>query len=193
MPVAAISEDELAATITEVIENARKREETYLPRGVLLSPEQKHYVRGFFPDRLLDAVKVLELEDERVPNPPYQERARKRGYRLMLDFAHMAEITHPRLIIFQEQMTPRQLFHALVHVLQYEVLGRERYLELYVRAFVQTGSYTSVPMEMQAFNMDERFTEDPDKVFSVEAEVRAWATAGKYLLPAPDHTRSAQN
>ena len=184
MPVAVISEDELAATVQEVIENARKREETYLRRGIHLSPAEKHHVRGFFPDRLLDAVKVLELEDERVSNPPFQERARRRGYRLMLDFAHMAEITHPRLIIFQEKMTPRLLFHALVHVLQYEVLGRERYLELYVRAFVQTGSYTSVPMEMQAFNMDERFTEDPDKSFDVEAEVRAWAATGKYLMAA---------
>lgn len=193
MPVAAISEDELAATITEVIVNARKREETYLPRGVGLSSEQREHVRGFFPDLLLDAVKVLELEDERVPNPPFQERARRRGYRLMLDFAHMAEITHPRLIIFQEKMTPRLLFHALVHVMQYEVLGRERYLELYVRAFVHTGSYTSVPMEMQAFNLDERFTEDPNKTFSVEAEVRAWAMAGKYLRSAREQDYGAQD
>jgi hypothetical protein len=190
MPVAVINENEVASTIQEVIENARKREETYLPRGISLSPMQKHNVRGFFPERVLDTVKVLQLEDERIPNPPFQERARKRGYRLMLDFAHMAEITHPRLVIFQEKMTPRLLFHSLVHVVQYEMLGRERYLELYVRAFVETGSYTTVPMEMQAFNMDERFTEDPTNIFSVEAEVRAWLEAGKYLTPRRDDHRA---
>ncbi len=193
MPVSLISEEELATTIREVVENARKREQTYLPRGISLSPAQKHYVRGFFPDRLLESVRVLELEDERVPNPPFQERARKRGYRLMLDFSHMAEITHPQLIIFQEKPASRLLFHALVHVMQYEVLGCERYLELYVRAFVQTGSYTNVPMEMQAFNMDERFTEDPTKAFSVEAEVRAWAEAGKYVMRPHDQDLGARD
>ncbi|HEY6349691.1 MAG TPA: hypothetical protein VI636_09800 [Candidatus Angelobacter sp.] len=92
----------------------------------------------------------------------------------------MAEIAHPRLIIFQEKPSPRLLFHALVHVMQYQVLGLERYLELYVRAFINTGLYTSVPLEVQAFRLDHRYTQDPHSTFSVRSEVEGWVEAGKY-------------
>src|SRR5690348_11904395 len=130
MPVR-LTGEQLVETIREVVENARRREETYLPRAAPLTLEQKQWMRAFFPQSLLDGVKVLSHERDRVPNPPYQGRARQRGFSLMLDFSHMAEITHPRLIIFQEKVTPRLLFHSLVHVMQYAVLGRERYLDLY--------------------------------------------------------------
>lgn len=182
MPVRLTGEP-LAETIREVVENARRREETYLPRAVSLTSLQKQWMSGFFPQSLLDDIKVLELGRERVPNPPFQERARHRGFDRMLDFSHMSEIAHPRLIIFQDKMTPRLLFHGLVHVVQYAVLGREGYLDLYVRAFEATAAYTSVPMEVQAFRLDQRYTEDPSRVFSVEAEVRGWATMGKYVIP----------
>jgi hypothetical protein len=175
-----ITEEQIAEIICEVIDNARQREEDYLARAAFLTSAQKEAVRAFFPQRLLDGVRVLELKKERVPNPAFQERAQKRGYRLMLDFQHMADITHPRLIILQQKPTSRLLFHALVHVVQYDILGLERYLELYVRAFVSNESYTSVPLEVQAFQLDQRFTENPDRVFSVEDEVRSWAEAGKY-------------
>lgn len=100
----------------------------------------------------------------------------------MLDFRHMPHISHPQLIIFQEKISPRLLFHALVHVVQYAVLGLETYLELYVRAFTHIGSYASVPLEVQAFRLDQRYTENPSSVFSVEDEVRQWADQGKYGL-----------
>lgn len=183
MPWRRLTEQQLAETVREVIHNARQREAAFLTRAVPLSPEQKHLMAAFFPEPLLDAVRVLQLKDEHLANPPFQQRAEKRGYRMMLDFAHKAQIAHPRLIIFQQEITPRLLFNALVHVMQYAVLGLERYLELYVRAFAQSGSYTSVPMEVQAFRLDQRYTENPTAVFSVEAEIRNWAEQGSYLLP----------
>ena len=183
MPARQPTEQELAAILLEVIANVRKREETYLARAAPLSEAQKSAMQPFFPRSVLEEVRALELKGERVQNPPYHERATKRGYRMMLDFRHMPDITHPRLIIFQEKISPRLLFHALVHVVQYAVLGLETYLELYVGAFMQVGSYPSVPLEAQAFRLDQRYTEDPSSVFSVEDEVRQWAGQGKYLLP----------
>ena len=182
MPPRRLTEQQLTDLIREVIENARRREAMYLPRALPLSPQQKQLVANFFPERLLDEVRILELKDEHLPNPPFQQRAGKGGYRMMLDFTHKAQIAHPRLIIFQQELTPRLLFHALVHVMQYAILGLERYLDLYVRAFSQSGSYTNVPMEVQAFGLDQRFTEQPDRVFSAEGEVRGWADNGKYVL-----------
>ena len=184
MPVRQPTEQEIAAILGEVIANVREREQTYLPRATPLSEAQKSAMQPFFPQSTLDEVRVLELKEERVPNPQYYERATRRGYRLMLDFRHMPDITHPQLMIFQEKLSPRLLFHALVHVVQYAVLGLETYLDLYVRAFMQRGSYPSVPLEAQAFRLDQRYTENPGSVFSVEAEVRQWAQQGKYLLPS---------
>jgi hypothetical protein len=37
-----------------------------------------------------------------------------------------------------------------------------------------------VPYEEQAYNLDARYTKDPAKSFSVEAEVRAWLQSGKF-------------
>ena len=184
MPPRRLTEQQLTDTIREVIENARQREAAYLPRAVGLTEEQKNHVRAFFPGQLLNQVKVLELEGERLLNPAFQQRAEGRGYRLMLDFSHKAQIAHPKLIIFQEKITPRLLFHALVHVTQYAALGLERYLELYVRAFAQTGTYTSVPFEIQAFRLDQHYTEHPERPFSVEEEVRQWFESGGYTVPA---------
>ncbi len=167
--------------VREVVANARAREELYLPRAVPLTASQVKIVKPFFPAGLLDGVRALELgKDERVPNPSYYRRARERGHKLMLDFTHMAEITHPRLIIFQEEPLPRLLFHALVHVVQYRLLGLEPYLERYVRAFVKTGIYVNVPLEVHAFQLDQRFTRDPATPFSVEQEVADWVQTGRY-------------
>lgn len=189
MPARQPTEQELAAIVREVIANVRNREEAYLPRAAPLSEAQKSAMQPFFPRSVLEEVRVLELKDERVANPAYQERAKKRGYRMMLDFRHMPDITHPQLMIFQEKISPRLLFHALVHVMQYAVLGLETYLELYVRAFMQIGSYASVPLEAQAFRLDQRYTEDPSSVFSVEHEVREWAEQGKYILLKRDERK----
>ncbi|HET9839730.1 MAG TPA: hypothetical protein VFR84_16000 [Candidatus Angelobacter sp.] len=182
MPPRQITDPELEQIIAEVISHAHHREETYLPRSVPLTPAQKEALRPYFSRELLDRVRVLELENERVANPGYYARAEKRGYKLMLNFTHKAVIAHPQLLIFQDKLSLRLLFHGLVHVAQYSALGRERYLGLYVRAFIHTGSYTSVPLEMQAFQLDNRYTEDPGAPFSVEDEVRKWSQAENYAL-----------
>lgn len=182
MPPRLITDQELEQIVSEVITHARQREEKYLPRSAPLTPAQQEAMRPFFSGRLLKRVRVLELLDERLPNPSYRARAEKRGYRMMLDFTHKAVIAHPGLIIAQEKLSLRHLFHGLVHVAQYAELGRERYLELYVRAFLHSGNYTSVPFEVQAFQLDHRYAEDPSLPFSVEDQVRRWNDAGSYLL-----------
>lgn len=182
-----LTEQQVNEIIQEVIANLRERQASYLLRAIPLSSAQRASVQGFFPEQLLNEVRVLELRNERVPNPAFQKRAQMRGYRMMLDFSHMAAIIHPQLIIFQEEPYPRVLFHSLVHVVQYAILGLERYLELYVRAFVKTGNYASVPLEAQAFHLARRYTEYPNRIFSVKAEVENWIEDGRYNIQAAVH------
>ena len=108
------TDQQLTEIVQEVIANARQRQETYLQRAAPLNPIQHEALRAFFPPGVLEVVRILELKNEHLPNPAYQKRAQTRGYRLMLDFRHMPDITHPQLVIFQEKLSLRLLFHAMV-------------------------------------------------------------------------------
>ena len=66
------------------------------------------------------------------------------------------------------------------NAVQFRILGLERMTELYVRSIVKTGIHVTIPLEAQAYQLDERFARDPAAVFSVENEVKAWAAAGRY-------------
>lgn len=41
-----------------------------------------------------------------------------------------------------------QVFHELVHVIQYEKLGLVQFANKYVRGFLNGGSYDGIPLEM---------------------------------------------
>jgi hypothetical protein len=49
------------------------------------------------------------------------------------------------------------LFHELVHVEQYRKLGIPRFSELYVRGFLNGGSYEAIPLEVNAYSLEDRF------------------------------------
>jgi hypothetical protein len=77
-------------------------------------------------------------------------------------------------------MTDRTLFHELVHVVQYTKLGLSAFAAKYVTGFLNGGSYEAIPLEMNAYELDERFAEAPMNGFSVETEVQRWIDAGKF-------------
>jgi len=72
------------------------------------------------------------------------------------------------------------LFHALVHTVQIQVLGLERYAELWVVNFVKTRAHFTVPLEVHAFSLASRFLRPSPDRFSVEGQVRRWQTEGRY-------------
>jgi hypothetical protein len=53
-------------------------------------------------------------------------------------------------------------------------------MEGYFRALNDSGLWMVVPYEEQAYQLDARYTKDPDDVFSVEAGVREWLTSGRF-------------
>jgi len=66
-----------------------------------------------------------------------------------------------------------------VHVEQYRQLGIPRFSELYVRGFLNGGSYEAIPLEVNAYTVEDRFRNDPRRGFSVQAEVAKWLAEGK--------------
>jgi hypothetical protein len=156
--------------------------EQFRPVSTPLSQPQKTKMQPFFPVDVLDRVRVADLSErgERLPYPPFYSRVRAGGSRVVPDATHLASIPFIDLVAFGQQPTDRTLFHALVHVTQFTVLGVERWMELYVRSLNDKGLYILIPLTEQAFKLDARFTKDPSDIFSVEKEIREWKKSGRY-------------
>ncbi len=96
------------------------------------------------------------------------------------DFVHLASIAYRDVIVFNDEIAVRTLFHGLVHAAQMALLGLDRYTHFYVRGFVKCRSWIAIPLEAQAYQLDTRFAMSPSTAFSVEEEIKTWAEQGKY-------------
>ena len=161
-------------------EYLRSEREEYYAIGEPLVGEWRQLMDGYFEPALLDQVRVLELVDERVANPWFYPKARERGVRHLPDVTHKAAVTFLDVVVFNERIGSRDLFHGLVHAAQVKVLGMSEFTELFVRGFLRARSYFLAPMKAHAFALDARFAAHPGVRFSVEHEIRQWWQVGKY-------------
>jgi hypothetical protein len=152
----------------------REQREFYYPGGQSLDGEVKELFRRFFPEALLEKVRIVALAGRRVENPAFYAEAREMGFTNLPDIAHRDSVTFLDVLVFNERMTERNLFHALVHAAQVRTLGIYMYADLFVRGFLRTGSYSMVPLKAQAFELDMRFASNKEASFSVEGEVFQW-------------------
>ncbi len=174
-----LSEDKVREGIDRVSSWLRQQREYYFVSTAPLSEQYRALMGRYFPASLLDQVRVVELEGQRVPNPPFYQEAKALLANLP-DLTHMASLTFLDVAVFNEKLVERSLFHALVHAVQFQELGVERYAELWVRGFVDTKSYFTVPLEAHAFALESRFARPDHESFSVEDQVRLWVKLGHY-------------
>ncbi len=177
---AQLTEARIAEAITRVSTYLRERHDHYLSSAIPLTNRQKAVMWPYFSAALLDRIRILELDGERVPNPPFYEEARAMGLVNLPEWTHMRSLTFLEVVVFNEKLSERSLFHGLVHVVQFDVLGLERYTELFVRSFLNTKLHISVPLEAHTFSLESKFAEHPAERFSVEEKVRLWAKHGRY-------------
>jgi hypothetical protein len=152
----------------------------YFGRGTPLSDRQKDALRPFFSSMILNKVRTVELEGGRVSLPPFYPEARARGIENLPELTHMTSLTFVDVIVFNDLIVQRALFHGLVHTVQFEILGLERYTDLFVRAFLRTRAHFMVPLETHTFALESKFAVAPEQVFSVEEQVRLWIREGRY-------------
>jgi hypothetical protein len=143
-----------------------------------LPEEHVALLRPFFSPTLLWKVRVVQLAVHGLSRVDVHSRAY--GYQRLLDFTHMATVTFDDVIVANETLTTRLLFHALVHAVQFQLLGLRRYTELFVRAFVTRRWRFKVPLEAHAFELEARFAADRHARFLVEDEVRLWMDRERY-------------
>jgi hypothetical protein len=119
------------------------------------------------------------LEGERVANPDFYPMLRAMGFENLPDQSAMAAITFHDVVVSHEPFSPGLLFHELVHVEQYGQLGVPRFAEFYVRGFLNGGSYKGIPLEVNAYTLEDHFRTDPSRGFSVQKEVAKWLAEGR--------------
>ncbi|MBZ5549820.1 MAG: hypothetical protein LAO22_17985 [Acidobacteriia bacterium] len=175
-----LGEEEVVAAIKHVRHYLHDQRREYRPQGAPLSEDQRIRMKPFFLLALLAEIRIVELRNQPIPEPPFYAEGKALGLTNLPELAHMASLTFEDVVLFPNRITDRRLFHALVHAVQFKVLGLERYTELFVRSFLRTGSHVSVPLEMHAFSLESRFAKDPDEPFSVEEMVRLWTNQGRY-------------
>ncbi len=142
-----------------------------------LTLSEKVALNPFFENRILDIARV-----KRVPlieNPGFYVDLNAMGIPSPLDFTNSHGITFMDTILVSDRYCPSTeplvplLFHELVHVVQYALLGRDAFVEHYVLGWAENGQdYFRVPMESHAYALQAKYEANPLQAFSVEAEVR---------------------
>jgi hypothetical protein len=175
-----IPEEKIIAGIDAMREYLQERRKEYRSQGLPLRPNQYTKMKPFFSPAMLAEVRVVELRGRHINNPPFYSEARDLGLTNLPELAHMASLTFDDVVVFPGEVNDRRLFHALVHAAQFEILGLERYAELFVRGFLRVRSHVSVPLEMQAFSLEAKFAEKPHEAFSIEGIIRLWFKERRY-------------
>jgi hypothetical protein len=172
--------EQTAKAIQYVNTYLRQQRAHYFPAALPLGNQHKSAMWPYFQARLLDQVRIVELEGQRISTPSFYAEARALGFNNLPEVTHMDSVTFLDVVVFNEVLTERSLFHALVHAVQFYVLGVERYTELFVEQFMRTRIHFTVPLEAQAFSLTSMFMRPSPEGFSVEDQVQRSVHDGLY-------------
>ena len=176
------TQPELAALVAEAAAWMQQEREKYRASAIPLTPDQTAALRPFFPSEIVSSLRILDISQtgETIPYPPFYERVRAGGSRVVPDAAHMTAMPFIDVAVFNREPTLRTLFHNLVHVAQFSALGVEAVMESYFHVLNESGLWMVAPVEEQAYQLDGRYTKDPTDVFSVADEIEEWKRSGRY-------------
>lgn len=173
LPPAMVSQ--LVSMVEDYIISSRKK---YASQAEPLSEAQRLAMQPFFSATILDSARLCVLRGTRVSNPPMYTMAKMMGISNLPDFADMAAITFVDVIVSHQEFTNALLFHELVHVVQYSQMDMKEFATRFINGFIQGGSYEQIPIEMHAYTLEGRFSQNATQVFSADDEVRRWREAG---------------
>ena len=162
--------------ITELISNValfvEEQRREHAPESRRLSDLERVSLAVHFPGDVLERVRVTRVKH--LQNPPFYAELERMGFQNLPQFRRMAAVTFVDVIVAQSEFTPSLLFHELVHVVQFKELGLHRFAELYVRGFLETGEYLSIPLERVAYHLEGLFRLRPDLAIEVEKQATAF-------------------
>ncbi len=119
----------------------------YFSHSEPIASEWRLPIEPYFSAALLDKVRTVTLVGARIPPPPFYAEALRMTGGQFPDFVHMASVTYVDVIVFNERIESRPLFHGVVHAAQIEIVGFEQYLrkrrEIFFRWKKRFGSGSS--------------------------------------------------
>jgi hypothetical protein len=169
MPPAKISEKQVDQLVRFVSSYIAEQRAAFGKRAQPIPAEFIAQLDPFFPAEVLSTVKVVR---GRAPEPGFYTLVRMMGIRNAPPFSEMAGITFEDVVVHGEPLSLPLLFHELVHAVQYKHLGLDGFASRYVRGFLSGGSYEEIPLEKQAYELEQRFAANPSAAFSVEDDVK---------------------
>jgi hypothetical protein len=126
----------------------------------------------FFPAETLGAARLAIVP--RIHPPAVLSLARRLGLGAT-HFDRVLGITFADTIVIASRVSGpallSTLFHELVHVEQVRQLGLRRFIERYVREWIEEGDYDAIRLERDAYGLQRRFEDAPEEPFDVAAEV----------------------
>jgi hypothetical protein len=148
----------------------------HIPRSRPLTTTERVALASHFSDECLSSARVAQVD--RVPSPPFFGGILRQlefiGKRVHFDFSAASGITFGECILVAVPGPPIDLlFHELVHVEQYRMLGMKGFAQAYVQGIVDSNFiYEKIPLEAIAFAMSGRFT--AGESFVVGEELPGW-------------------
>jgi hypothetical protein len=149
----------------------------FRPRGRSLTPQAMGQFSPFFEEWLLQKVRLLTVPA--LENPGFLEAYRSTFAEKaipLLDFSAMAGITFDDTILLVDRLPGADsnlvIFHELVHAVQYDLLGPDKFVELYLMGWINQGfNYAAIPLEMDAYELQNRFEAEPQAPFAVKEQI----------------------
>lgn len=155
----------------------RAQRDLHRPTADPLSGREKADFAWFFDAQALDSARIKKVSV--IQNPEFYSQLTALGVSLPLDFTMMAGITFEDTILLSTTQTSGDvpsasfLFHELIHVVQYETLGLQGFVQQYIQGWAQNGfQYANIPLERDAYELQSRYESQPQQPFSVKAEIR---------------------
>jgi len=164
------------ALISFLIPNAQKwistQRDLHNPHSAPLSRIEIDILRSFYLEATINRVRVRHVP--RIENPPFYADLALAGVAIPLDFSQMAGITFDDTILISD-LDPHTrplislIFHEIVHVVQYGLLGVAEFSKQYIQGWAQNGfNYFTIPLEREAYELQRRFEGTLLSTFSVE-------------------------
>ncbi len=155
---------------------AKAEQAAYAGYSVPIAEAHKRFMGGFFEQEALNAVRIVLVE--RIPAPALYERLSALGIPLPDYRRRFVGITLQDYIFISNQcardLDGRRclLFHELVHVVQYRVLGLEQFMSTYINEWLAVGCrYRRICHEVMAAQLTTRYLQEPGRPFNVKAIV----------------------
>jgi hypothetical protein len=152
----------------------RRQQRIFHPRGRGLTPDEREVFRGFFDSGLLARVRLHRLDRRQTLTSLLAAPA----FFIPFELRNLAGITFGDAIVLAERAPAggldwqRLVFHELVHVVQYELLGIDRFIHRYLTGWARAGfRYLDIPLERDARALEARFNPSRVDVVSVRAAV----------------------